>query len=161
MQEIELTPQEIADHMHELYANLADIVRTYLANGDNPGVRVQPYARGVHGRTHFTVGIEGLLTGPTIEFIKALEAMAPGAFFKQETAPDGKPLGYKIHLPVIKTRQVRIPAGGRRQGRRLDYRAAGAFTQSSPTGEWVALLWCVTSALGGLLYYRLRAGLLY
>lgn len=159
---VELSQGEVADQLGRLHEGLEEIVDAHLKNGDNPGVRVAPYAKGTYGRTHWTIGIEGLLTGPTIEWCEALKELAPGAYFRNENGPDGRSLGFKVHLPIVKTKQVPIQGAG---GRRRHFVARPTMMRETvaqpPTTEWVALLLCATSAVGGLLYYRISAGMLY
>jgi len=165
METVDLSPKESADQLQGLYEGLVDVVAATLKNGDNPGVRVRPYAHGVSGRTHWTIGIDGLLTGPNMDFVTALNALHKDAFFRDEKGPNGQSLGFKVHLPIPKTRQVPIARGGGGGGgkrfakRRYDSRFHPHPTPPPPTIEWVGLLWCITSAVGGLLYYRVQAGL--
>lgn len=164
METIELTDAEIADEAHRLYDGLAAVVARTLKTSDNVGVRLQPYAKGALGRTHLSIGIEGLLTGPNATFLRELEALAPGADYDNPTGPDGRALGWRVHLPVPRQREVT------RRGRRLiPIGRGGGYRQQQQqlsmatpvTGEWVALLWMLTGAVGGLLYYRMGAGILY
>lgn len=162
METIELTDVEIADEAHRLYDGLGAVVARTLKTSDNVGVRLQPYAKGALGRTHMSIGIEGLLTGPNAAFLRELEALAPGADYDNPTGPDGRALGWRVHLPVPRQREV--PRRGRRV-RGGGYRVMQQQLSSAPsapvTAEWVALLWMLTTAAGGLLCYRMGAGILY
>jgi hypothetical protein len=154
-----LTPDEIADQLHDLYTGLGTLVDRYLKNGDNPNVRLQPYAKGYTGPTHFTIGIEGLITGPSAAFTLAVDELAPGAEYKNELLPDGRPGGWKVHLPFVKQRPVALKR--RNQARVFGKGIIATTATTTTTPEWVALLWLLTLMVGGLLYYRVRTGSMY
>jgi len=96
METVDLSPKESADQLQGLYEGLVDVVAATLKNGDNPGVRVRPYAHGVSGRTHWTIGIDGLLTGPNMDFVTALNALP---FFAMKRDPTDNLLGSKCIYP--------------------------------------------------------------
>src|SRR5208283_3056443 len=86
--EEDIPAEEIPLIMQQKYDALCDLVEAHLNNGQNPGVRVQAYAKGAMGRTHFSIGIEGLLI-MNGDFITALEELAPKALIDNETNFDG------------------------------------------------------------------------
>jgi hypothetical protein len=159
---VDLTTEEIAIQLHALYDGLADIVELYLKNGDNPGVRLKPFASGYTGPTHYTIAIEGLITGPNKPFMDAVEELAPGANYKNDTLPDGRPIGWKVHLPYVKKRPVKSRGGTKLYGGSgRQYAAARQNQEETPSVERITLLWVLTTVVGALIYYRAQSGLLY
>jgi hypothetical protein len=162
---VELSGDEIDDLLQNMHDLFSEIVERTLRDGNNPSARAQPYPKCYKGLSTFTVGIEGLITGPNREFMQAVEELAPGSDFKNEALPDGKPGGWKVHLPFSRQRKVAIPQAGqgmyRRRVQQIQGRKPPTLGHGAPSAERIMLLWVVTGLLAAALYFRVRTTLLY